>query len=188
MHMRIDVKPRRVPIVREIATWTGGVFRSHHIGAHTKCVIDATDSKWKRAAAMRKSDTKAREPFEHAAKNHGTNRERRLCWHANQPWQPIFRHTLAAQHVPRMNKNCGVDFFSSAPDRLQRCVVEVQRINASEMRICIHVRSDLRAAQPEFPDAALEFACGKIGVLHRNSGQACETCWVIANDFGNVIV
>src|SRR5215475_7358704 len=104
MDMRIDVKPRRVPIVREIATWTGGVFRGHHIGAHTKCVIDAPDSKWKRAAAVRKSNTKAREPFEDAAKNHGTDRERRLCRHTNQPRQPIFRHTLTAQHVPRVNK------------------------------------------------------------------------------------
>src|SRR5262245_45402922 len=138
MYMRIDVKPRRVPKVREIATWTGGVFRGYHIGAHTKCVIDTPDSKRKCAAAVRKGDTKAREPFKHAAKKHGTNRERRLCRHANQPRQPIFRHTLAAQHVPRMNKNCGVDFLSSAPNWLQCCVVEIQRINASEMRICIY--------------------------------------------------
>src|SRR6266481_3650600 len=118
MNMRINVEPRRYTVVSEIVARTGAVFRGYHIGAHTKCVIDATDGKWKRATAMRKSNTKARESFEHAAKNHRTNRERRLCRHTNQPRQPVFRHTITTQHIPRMNKNCGIDFFSSAPNWL----------------------------------------------------------------------
>src|SRR5438034_521705 len=114
--------------------------------------------------------------------------ERCLCRHTNQPRQPIFRHTITTQHIPRMNKNCGIDFFSSAPNWLERCVVEVQRIYASELRICIHVRPNLCAAQPELPDAAFEFGRRKIGILHWNSSEAGETLRMIANDFGNVIV
>ena len=87
-----------------------------------------------------------------------------------------------------MNKDGGIHVFSGAPDRLKRCIIEVQSIDASEVRICIHVRADLCPAQAEFADAALQFACREIGILHWNSPQACETRWVIANDFGNVIV
>ena len=94
--------------------------------------------------------------------------ERRFCRHGDQPRQPVFRHTLAAQHVPRMNKDRGIEFFSGAPDRLKRGVVEVQSIYASEMRIRINVRSDLRAPQPELPDAAFQFA------LRRGQGPASE--------------
>ena len=56
------------------------------------------------------------------------------------------------------------------------------------MRVCVHVRADLRAAQPEFPDAAFEFACRKIGILHWNRSQAAEMFRMIANDSGDVIV
>src|SRR6266403_1532167 len=118
MNMSINVEPRRYTVVSEIVARAGAVFRGHYVGAHTKCVIDATDEKWKSASAMRKRDAQAREPFEHAAKNHRANCERRLRRHADQPWQPVFRHTIATQHIPRVNKNCGIDFFSSAPNWL----------------------------------------------------------------------
>src|SRR4030095_3253446 len=153
-----------------------------------KCVIDATDGKWKRAAAVRKRDAQCRKPLEDASKNHRTDRERRFCRHGDQPWQPVFRHTLAAQHVPRMDKDRGIEFFSCAPDRLKRCVIEVQSIYASEIRIRVNVRSDLRAAKPELPDAAFQFACGEIWVLHRNSSKTGETRRVIANHFGYVVI
>src|ERR1044071_9627085 len=135
--------------MREVATWTGRVFRRHHIRAYTKCVINATDGKWKRAAAVRKCDAHSRKPLEHPSKNHGTDRQRRFCRHGDQPWQPVLRHTLAAQHIPWMNKDRGIEFFSGAPDRLKRCVIEVQSIYASEIRIRINVSSNFRAAQPK---------------------------------------
>ena len=56
------------------------------------------------------------------------------------------------------------------------------------MRIRINVRSDLRAAQPEFPDAAFQFACGEVGILHWNSSETGETRRMIANHFGDVVV
>ena len=64
-----------------------------------------------------------------------------------------------------MNKDRGIEFFSGAPDRLKPCVIEVQSIYASELRIRINMRSDLRAAQPKFPDAAFQFSCGEVGSL-----------------------
>src|SRR4029077_15458836 len=153
-----------------------------------KCVIDAADGKWKRATAVRKCDAQRRKPLEHASKNHRTNRERRFCWHGDQPRQPVFRHALATQHVPGMNKDRGIEFFSGAPDRLKRCVIEVQSIYASEMRIRINVRSDLRATQPELPDAAFQFACGEVGILHWNGSKTGEARRMVANHLRNVVV
>src|SRR6478736_881436 len=153
-----------------------------------KCVIDASDGKWKRAAAVCKRDAQFRKSLEHASKNHGTNRERRFCRHANQPRQPVFRHALAAQHVPWMNKERGIEFFGGAPDRLKRCVIEVQSIYASEVRISIHVRSNLCAAQPEFPDATFQFARRDVGILYGNGSKTGETRRMITNYFGDVIV
>src|SRR5258708_6926349 len=172
----------------EIATWTGAVFRRHHIRAHAKCVINATDGKWKRASAVRKRDAQCRKPLEDASKNHGTDRERRFCRHCDQPRQPVFRHALAAQHVPRMNKDRGIEFYSGAPDRLKRCVIEVQSIYSSEIRIRINVRPDLRAAQPELPDTAFQFGRREIRILHWNSSKTGETRRMIANHFGYMVV
>src|SRR5215469_1749598 len=129
-----------------------------------KCVIDATNGKWKRAASVRKRAAQFRKPLKDASKNHGTDCERGFCRHGDQPRQPILRHALAPQHVPRMNKDRRIEFFSGAPDWLKRCVIEVQSIYASELRIRIDMRSNLRAAKPKFPNAAFQFACRKIGI------------------------
>ena len=67
-----------------------------------------------------------------------------------------------------MNKDGGIKFFCGAPDRLKRCVIEVQSIYASEMRICINVRSNLRAAQPEFAERSVPVR------LLRGRGPALE--------------
>jgi hypothetical protein len=87
-----------------------------------------------------------------------------------------------------MNKNCGIEFFSGAPDRLKRCVIEVQSIYSSEIRIRIHVRSDLRAAQPEFPHAAFQFDRREIRILHWDSSKPGEARWMIANHLRDVVV
>src|SRR5215471_5367111 len=188
MQKRIDVKPCRHSVVCQIATWTGRVFRRHHIRPHTKCVINATDGKWEGATAMRKRDAKFRKPLEHASENHRTDRERCFCRHGDQPRQPIFRHALAAQHVPWMNKDSSIEFFGSAPDRLKRGVIEVQSIYPSEIWIRINVRSDLSATQAKFADAALQFRCGEVGILHWNSSKTGEARWMIATHFGDVVV
>src|SRR5947199_4333882 len=125
MNMRINIEPRRCAVVSEIVARAGAVFRGHYIRADTEGVIDATDEKWKGAAAMRERDTQAVEALEHASKNHRTDCERGLCWHPNQPRQPVFRHSIPAQHVPGMHENRGIDFFGGAPNRLKRCVVQV---------------------------------------------------------------
>src|SRR4029077_17387130 len=185
MNKRIDVKPPWHPVVSEITARTGAVFGRYNVRADMKRVIDPADSKWKRAAAVGERDTQSWEAFEDAAKNHRTDRERRLCRHGNQPGQPVFRHTIAAEHVPGMNKNRGLQFFGGVPNRLKRCIIEVQSIHASEIRIRVHVRPNLRTAKAEFADAAFQFACCQIGILHWNSSEASETRRMIAHDFGN---
>src|SRR4029077_2800092 len=150
MNKRIDVKPPWHPVVSEITARTGAVFGRYNVRADMKRVIDPADSKWKRAAAVGERDTQSWEAFEDAAKNHRTNRQRRLCRHGDQPGQPVFRHTIAAEHVPGMNKDRSVKLLGGVPNRLKRCVIEVQRIYASELRICVHVRAYLSATQAEF--------------------------------------
>src|SRR5215208_2752398 len=172
----------------EIPTRTGAVFRLHHIRTHMECVIDAADGKGKRATAVRKRDAQGRKPLEHASKNHGTDRERRFCRHGDQPRQPVLWHTLATRHVPRMNKDRGIEFFGGAPDWLKRCVIKVQSVYSSEIWIRIDVRSDLGATEPEFPNTAFQFACGEVRVLHWNSSETGEARWMNANHFGDVVV
>jgi hypothetical protein len=48
--------------------------------------------------------------------------------------------------------------------------------------------SDLRAAKPEFPDTAFQFACREVRILHWNSSKPREARRMIANHFGDVIV
>src|SRR5262245_65409866 len=71
-----------------------------------------------------------------------------------------------------MNKDRGIELFSGAPDRLKRCVIEIQSIYAPKIRICIHVRADLCGAEPELPDAAFQFGRGELRILHWNGCKA----------------
>src|SRR6516162_4314689 len=75
----------------------------------------------------------------------------------------------------------GSQYFGSGPDRLKRCIIEVQSIYTPKIRIGINVSSDLRAAQPELPDAPFQFARGEVGILHWNSAQARETRRMISD-------
>src|SRR5947199_10282820 len=119
MNMRINIEPRRCAVVSEIVARAGAVFRGHYIRADTEGAIDETDEKWKGAAAMGERDTQAVEPLEHASKNHRADCERGLGRHPNRPRQPVFRHSIPAQHVPRMNENRGIDLLGCAPNRLK---------------------------------------------------------------------
>src|SRR6266571_6644149 len=153
-----------------------------------KRALDATDCSRKRSAAMSKADAEFWEPLKDAAENQGTNRKRGFGRHTDQPRQPIFLHALLAEHVPGMNKDRGVQFFSGAPHRLKRRIIEIQSIDATGMRICIDMRSDLRAAQPQFSDASFQFASCEIRVLHWNRREAREPFGMLPNDPGDVVV
>ena len=121
-------------------------------------MLDAADGEWKRAAAVREGDAQLRKALEDAAENHRANRERSFGRHADEPRQPVFRHALLAKHVPWMNEDRSVELLGRAPDRLQRCVIEIQRIDAAEMLVRVDVGADLRAAQAEVAHATLQLA------------------------------
>jgi hypothetical protein len=82
----------------------------------------------------------------------------------------------------------GVELFSSAPDRLKRRIIEIQNVDATGMRICVHMRANLRATHSQVAHASFQFARCEIRVLHWNSSQAREMFWMITKDGGNVIV
>src|SRR5205823_15002997 len=149
-------------------------LRRNQIRSHMKRALDAANGEWECTAAMSKSHAEFWESLEDAAENQGTNRKRSFSRHTDQPRQPIFRHALLAEHVPGMNKDRGVQIFRGAPDRLKRCIIEIQRVDAAGMRICIHVRADLRTAQAQFSDASFQFASREIRVLHWNGRQSRE--------------
>src|SRR5207253_11470056 len=172
----------------KIVAWIRVVLRRDQIGSHMKRALDTADCKGKCSAAMSKADAQFWEPLKDAAENQGTNRKRGFGRHTDQPRQPIFWHALLAQHVPGMNKDRCVQFFSGAPHRLKRRIIEIQRVDPTRMRICIDMRSDLSAAQTQFVDASFQFASREIWVLHRNGREARESLWMIANDPGDVVV
>src|SRR5690348_4133360 len=117
--------------MREIVTRIRVVLRSDQVRSHMKRALDAADGEWECAAAVSERDTEFWEPLEDAAENQGTNRKRRFSRHTNQPRQPIFRHALLAEHVPRVNKDRRVQFFRGAPNRLKRGIIEIQRVDAT---------------------------------------------------------
>src|SRR5438045_8461215 len=87
-----------------------------------------------------------------------------------------------------MNKNCCVESLGGAPDRLKRGIVEIQRIDSPGMRVWIHVRADLCAAQAQLTDASFQFACSQIPILHWDCRQACASLRMITNIPGTVVV
>src|SRR5438477_6498898 len=109
----------------------------------------------KRASTVCESDAQFRESLEDAAENHRTNGERSLSWHSDEPRQPIFWHAFLAEHVPGMNEDGSVELFRRAPNRLKRRIIEIQSIDASGVRICVHVRTDLCAAQSQLANTTL---------------------------------
>src|SRR6266705_999939 len=149
-------------------------------------VLDATDCSWKRAAAMRKGDSQIRKTLEDATEYHGANRERSFGRHPYEPWQPIFRHTIRAHHVPGMHKDRGVEPYCRFPNNVERWMVEVATLGAVTMVIRIDVRADLDTAQAKLSDATLQFAHGKIDILQGNCPEPCEVFWMSANNLRDV--
>ena len=151
-------------------------------------VFDTTSREGKSAAAMREGDAEFWKPLENTAENHGANGEGRFSWHADEPRQPILWHPFLAHHVPRMNEEGGAGLLGRAPDWLERRVVQVQNVEATRVWIGIDMCADLRAAQSEFVEAALEFASRQIGVLHRDCRKAHEPFRMFAHNLRDVIV
>ena len=95
------------------------VLNRNQIRPDVERMFDAADCEWECAAAVCKSDTELREPFENAAKDHRADSQRRLSRHADEPWQPIFWHALLAEHVPRMNEDRRAELLRCIPDGLE---------------------------------------------------------------------
>ena len=174
--------------MREVVSRVRLVVSRAQIWPHVEPVFDAADGERERAAAVSEGDTELRKPLEHTAEDHRADRERRLGWHTDEPGQPVFRHAFLSGHVPRMNEDGRAELLRGAPDRLQGRVVQVQSIDATEMRIGVDMRADLRATQSQLADTAFQFAGGQIRILQRNRCQAGESRRIIPDDFCDVIV
>src|SRR5882724_8764340 len=151
-------------------------------------MLDSSDCSWKCATAMGERDAKFRKPLEHAAENHRTNRERCFRRHADEPRQPVFRHPFFTHHVPWMNEDRSVELFRRFPDNIERRMIQVPAIGSVAMIVRIDMGSDLNSAQTQVLNAALKFLRRKIRILHWEGAQPGEARWMIANDFGDMIV
>src|SRR6266566_3970493 len=190
---RVHVKPRRnnaVAIIRarKVISWIRLVLRRNQIRPHVERVLDATDCEWERAAAVGEGYAKLWEPLKHAAEYHRANSERCLGRHADEPRQPVVRHSIFAEHVPRMNEDRRPKLLCRAPDGLERRIVQIQGVDATGVRIRIDVGADLYTAQPQLTNAALQFARREIGILQRDRPQARESLRVISDDSSDVII
>src|SRR6202022_4233425 len=150
--------------------------------------LDAADGEWESAPAVRECDAELREPIEHAAEDHRTDRQRCLGRHADEPRQPIIRHALLAEHVPRMNEDRRAELLRRAPNWLKRRIVQIYGVDATRVRVCIDMRTDLRPAQTQFTHASLQLARRQIRILQRYRSQTRESFRMTANNFGDVIV
>ena len=56
------------------------------------------------------------------------------------------------------------------------------------MRVCIDMGADLCPAQAQLTNATFQFAGRQIRILHGDGRQSREPLWMIADDFGDVIV
>src|SRR2546423_15628014 len=113
----IDVEARGAVGIGQISARGCFVVDRAKIGTNVKGVFDAADGEGKSAAAVGEGDAEFREALENAAEYHRADRERSFCWHADQPWQPVLRHPLFADHVPWMDEDGGAQFFGGAPNR-----------------------------------------------------------------------
>src|SRR5438067_4297751 len=124
-------------------------------------MFDSADGEGKGAAAMGESYPQLWEAGEDASENHRANRQRSFGGHADEPGQPVIRHSLLPRHVPGVNENRGTELFGGTPDWLERGIVQIQSVKTAAMLICVDMGTDLRAAQAAVADAAVESARGE---------------------------
>src|SRR5206468_8550402 len=87
-----------------------------------------------------------------------------------------------------MNEDGSVELLRRAPDRLKRSIIEIQSVDASGVRICVHVRANLCAAQSQLANAPFQLLSRKIRVLKRDRRQTGEAFGVVAHYAGDVII
>src|SRR5258708_12601651 len=69
-------------------------------------VLQTAKQEGETPAAVREANAECtRQPVKRAAQNQRHHRQLRLCWHANGPRHHVFRHTIGAEHIPRMDKH-----------------------------------------------------------------------------------
>src|SRR5207244_9049787 len=113
------------------------VFRRDQIGPHMERALDAADGEWEGAPAVCECDAELREPIEHAAEDHRTDRQRCLGRHTDEPRQPIIRHPLLAEHVPRMYEDRRAELLRRAPKWLKCRIVHIYVVTATRVRVGI---------------------------------------------------
>jgi len=119
-----------------------------------KGMFDSSDGKWKRTAAVGKKRP--------AVSGIARRRRRKSLNKSRAKSQPAFRRATVTNNsacvpcpaCPRMNEDGSVELFRRAPNGLKRRIIEIQSIEASGVRICIHVRANLCATQSQLTNAA----------------------------------
>ena len=67
-------------------------------------------------------------------------------------------------------------------------MVEVPAIRSVAILVRVHVGPDLDTTQAQFTHTALQLARRKIDILQRDCAESRKLRWVLANDFGDMIV
>src|SRR5690242_19837289 len=119
-----------------------------------KRVLDATNRKRERASAVCERDAQFWEAPKHSTENHRADCQRSLSRHAHQPWQPIFRHSLLAHHVPRMDKDRAIQILCGFPENIERRMIKVPAIGTMTIFVRIDVRANFGSTQSELAHAA----------------------------------
>ena len=123
---RVGVVGERIHVEHaEVLAGRMGIIHRHQIGPGVEAVLDPADGAGERAAAVGKADPEPRQPLQHSAEDHRADRQRGFRRHADQPGQPVPRHPLGSQHVPRVHEHRGPQLLGGLEHRKQRRVIEV---------------------------------------------------------------
>ena len=129
-------------------------------------MLNAADGAGERAAAVREGDAQAGQPFEHAPEDHRADRQRRFGRHPDEPREPVLRHPLLAEDVPRVNEDARAEVGRGLEDREELRMVEAPPVD---------VRPDLHTRELQIAHAALELVDREVGLLHRERPQSDES-------------
>ena len=168
VHERVDVDPPQVFARRHV------VGNGAQVGPRVEALDDSPDRRRKRAAAVREGDPQVRQPLEHSAEDERADRERGFRRHPDEPGEPVARHPIPADHLPRVDEDGGVR-ASPPPRRSERAPGCRGSQPLTFEPIC-------DPGEPEVPHATLELADREVGALHRDRAEADEARRVRGHD------
>ena len=142
-------------------------------------MLDTTHRGGEGTASVSKRDLQLWESLQDSSHDHGTDRDRGLTGHADQPREPVLFHATLAVHIPRVHKDHRIRLLAGSPDGVQLGRIQVPVID---------VASNLDTRQSKLLTATFQFLDGQQGGLHGQGAETDKALGILGHHLGNVIV